>query len=157
MAKRFEDLEVYQLSEQLAAAIWGLVVGWESFAKYRVGGQLVEAADSIGANIAEGSGRGSFKQNCRFARISRGSLLETRHFLRPAFRTKLLTEAHIAQLRPLMTQLSPCLCGYLRSLASIDRKSKEPPNVEYPIFERLEHESLHLRPGDRFLPNSSRP
>ena len=126
MAERFEDLEAYQLAEQLSDAIWELVAGWEAFAKYRVGGQLVEAADSAGANIAEGSGRGTFKENCRFARIARGSFLETRHFLRRAFRRKLLSEEQIAQLQPLLNRLGPCLNGYVRSLARRD-SSKNPP------------------------------
>jgi four helix bundle protein len=78
---------------------------------------LVEAADSVGANIAEGSGRGTFKDNCHFARTARGSFLETRHFLRRAFRRKLLSEKQITQLQPLVSELGPRLNAYIRSLA----------------------------------------
>ena len=74
---QFENLEVYKLSETLADRVWDLVAGWESFARFSVGSQLVRAADSIGCNIAEGSGRGSFKDNRRFVRSARGSLNET--------------------------------------------------------------------------------
>lgn len=35
------------------------------------------AADGIGANIAEGSGRGSMQDKRRFVRMARGSLDET--------------------------------------------------------------------------------
>ena len=73
----FENLDVYRLAEDLADHIWDIVIKWDRFAKYRVGGQLVEAADSVGANIAEGSGRGSCQDNRRFVRIARGSLKET--------------------------------------------------------------------------------
>ena len=124
MAKGFEDLEVYQLSEKLADGIWEMVVQWESFAKYRVGGQLVDAADSIGANIAEGSGRGTFKDNCHFARTARGSFLETRHFLRRAFRRSLLSEEQIAQLQPIVSELGPRLNAYIRSLAQRAKDAK---------------------------------
>ena len=55
----FEKLQVYQLSEKIADGIWNIVVGWDSLAKDTVGKQIVRSADSIGANIAEGSGRGS--------------------------------------------------------------------------------------------------
>ena len=57
MAKSdFENLKVYKLSEALADQIWDVVIGWDRFARDTVGRQIVRAADSIGANIAEGSG-----------------------------------------------------------------------------------------------------
>jgi four helix bundle protein len=63
MAKaNFENLRIYQLAENLADQVWNSVMVWDSFAKDTVGKQLVRAADSIGANIAEGSGRGSFSR-----------------------------------------------------------------------------------------------
>ena len=82
MKTAFEKLEVYQLPERLADAIWDMALGWNSFAKDTVGKQLVRAADSIGANIAEGYGRGTGADNRRFVRTARGSLNETQHFLR---------------------------------------------------------------------------
>jgi four helix bundle protein len=75
----FENLQVYKLGEKLADEIWRVVAGWEIFAKMTVGRQIVRAADSIGANIAEGSGRRSFQDNKRFVRMARGSLNETKH------------------------------------------------------------------------------
>jgi hypothetical protein len=46
-----------------ADGVWNIVVGWDSFARDTVGKQIVRAADSIGANISEGSGRGSLQDN----------------------------------------------------------------------------------------------
>ena len=117
MASRgFEHLDVYVLSEKVADLIWDMVMEWDQFAKDAVGKQLVRAADSIGANIAEGTGRGTYKDNRYFARIGRGSLNETRHFLRRAFRRRLLTEGQIAELQPLIGELGPRLNAYIRSI-----------------------------------------
>jgi len=55
--KSFEDLEVYQLAEELGDQVWDIVIVWPTFAKNSLGYQLVKAADSIGANLAEGFGR----------------------------------------------------------------------------------------------------
>ena len=57
MSKRgFENLEIYRLSEKVADEVWDLAGRWKNFAKDTVGKQLVRAADSVGANIAEGEG-----------------------------------------------------------------------------------------------------
>lgn len=112
----FEKLQVYQLSEKLADSVWDVVVTWDSFAKDTVGKQIVRAADSIGANIAEGSGRGSLQDNRRFVRIARGSLYETIHWLRRSYLRKLLSPAEVKKLRTLVEELSPKLNAFLRSV-----------------------------------------
>ena len=112
----FEKLQVYQLSEKIADSIWNIVIAWDSFARDTVGKQIVRAADSIGANIAEGSGRGSLQDNRRFVRIARGSLYETIHWLRRSYIRKLLSQAEVKNLRALIEELSPKLNAFLRSV-----------------------------------------
>ena len=120
MAKtNFESLRVYQLSETLSDEIWTIVIKWNVFARDTVGKQLVRAADSIGANIAEGTGRGTFVDNRRFVRIARGSLNETQHFLRRAYKRKLLDDKDIRVLRPLVDELAPKLNSYLKSIGKM--------------------------------------
>ena len=63
MAASFEDLRVYQASEALADLIWEIVSRWKPLARDTVGTQLIRAADSIGANIAEGHGRRTYVDN----------------------------------------------------------------------------------------------
>jgi len=118
----FEKLRVYQLAEQLGDAVWDTVCGWKPLAKDTVGKQMIRSADSIGANIAEGSGRGTYKDNRRFVRTARGSLYETRHWLRRAFRRKLLTQDHVDSLKPLMDELSPKLNAYPKSIGPAKNK-----------------------------------
>src|SRR5437588_1244894 len=111
----FETLRVYQLSEDIADKIWSVVLKWHPFARDTVGRQVVRSSDSVGANIAEGVGRGSFQDNRRFVRMARGSLYETRHWLRRAFRRNLLSAAAIDELRTLLEELAPSLDSYMTS------------------------------------------
>jgi four helix bundle protein len=122
----FEELRVYQQSEELADTIWDIVLAWDILSKDTVGKQMIRSADSIGANIAEGHGRGSYAENRRFVRISRGSLYETRHWLRRAYRRKLLTTEQIERLKNLVTNLGPQLNAYLRSIAPPKDKDSGP-------------------------------
>lgn len=102
MAKtNFENLRVYQLSELLADEIWAIVINWQYFEKDTVGKQIVKSADSIGANISEGTGRGSFQDNRRFVKIARGSLNETQHWLRRAYKRNLLKEEEVNRIKPM--------------------------------------------------------
>jgi four helix bundle protein len=121
----FENLRVYQLSEELADTIWDIVLKWDAFARDTVGKQVVRAADSIGANIAEGSGRGSYQDNRRFVRTARGSLNETKHFLRRAWRRRLLTAEQTGKLKPLADNLAPQLNAYLKSIGPVPGESAE--------------------------------
>jgi four helix bundle protein len=112
----FENLRVYHLSEQISDRIWDIALGWNNFAKDTIGKQLVRAVDSIGANIAEGTGRGTFADNRRFVRIARGSLNETKHWLRRAYKRKLLSAKQVDSLKPLIDELAPKLNAYLLSI-----------------------------------------
>ena len=115
----FETLRVYQLSEQLADTIWEIVLEWKVFARDTIGKQLVKAADSIGANIAEGTGRGTYVDNRRFVKIARGSLNETKHWLRRAFRRRLLSDSEVNRLKRIMDELAPKLNAYLKSIGRV--------------------------------------
>ena len=113
----FENLRVYKLAEDIADHIWEIVCKWDYFAKDTIGKQLVNSADSVGANIAEGYGRGSHADNRRFAKISRGSLFEVKHWLRRAFKRKLLSEEEISSLQKLVKELTPKLSAYINSIS----------------------------------------
>ena len=112
----FQDLRVYKAAEHLADTVWNIVVEWDAFAKQTTGRQLVRSADSVGANIAEGAGRGTFKDNRRFVKYARGSFYETKFHLRRAQNRRLL---HLEQTEILMLQmeeLPPMLNAYVNSI-----------------------------------------
>lgn len=132
MAKSgFENLQVYVLAEQLSDRVWKLVWRWPHFAKDTLGKQLVRSADSIGANIAEGTGRGSFVDNRRFAKIARGSLYETRCWLHRAYKRELITREQALEFKVLLDELPPRLNAYLRSIEPVsDRPDDSSSMVE---------------------------
>jgi len=113
---QFEKLEIYQLSEKLADAVWDIVLQWDPFARSTIGIQLVRAADSIGANLAEGTGRGSPRDLKRFVWIARGSMHEIKHWLRRAYHRRLLTTEQVQHLQPILDELAPRLNAYLKSI-----------------------------------------
>lgn len=119
----FEDLEVYRLAEEVGDRVWDLVLGWDNFAKYSMGSQMTRSADSIGANIAEGFGRFHFAENKQFNRIARGSLYETRHWIRRANKRNMISKEKLDLLNGLLNELSPRLNAYIRSIGS---KQKNP-------------------------------
>ena len=119
----YENLEIYKLAEQLADKIWDIVWEWRSLAQDTVEKQIIRSADSIGANIAEGSGRGSDQDYRRFLRIARGPLNETRHWLRRAYKRKLLTEVQVGQLTPMIEKLTPKLNAYLGAIGNYKKRS----------------------------------
>lgn len=125
----FEKLSVYQLAERLADDVWHIVASWDHLAKETVGKQLIRAADSVGANIAEGTGRGTYQDNQRFVRIARGSLYEVRHWLRRAYTRKLIAEDQADQLKPVLDELSPKLNAYLKSIGPVKPVTNNVPQI----------------------------
>ena len=85
-----EDKRIYVAAEEIADEIWDVAVEWPYFVQRSVGLQLVRAADSIGANIAEGMGRFHPNDVCKFLYYARGSLRETIFWLRRAKQRSLM-------------------------------------------------------------------
>ena len=84
------ELRVYQLAIRVGEDVWSFVDGWSWMAKQSVGLQWIRSADSIAANIAEGYGRYSFKENAKFCYYARGSLRESQTWLTKALNRSLI-------------------------------------------------------------------
>ncbi|WP_224090938.1 four helix bundle protein [Nostoc sp. MS1] len=122
-SRRFQELRVYKSAERLADDIWKIVEKWEYLPRETVGRQIIRSADSIGANIAEGVGRGSYQENRRFIKIARGSLYETQHLLRRAYKRSLLTNEQVNTLKLIINELAPQLNAYLKSIGNYPEDS----------------------------------
>lgn len=108
MPLAIDDLRVLQQAEAIADAAWKAVSGWDGFARDAMGKQLIQAADSIGANIAEAYGRFHYGEKLTFFYYARGSLFETKYWLNRAVARGLIDDA--------------ALRGYTAALADLARQ-----------------------------------
>ncbi|MCD4681385.1 MAG: four helix bundle protein [Bacteroidales bacterium] len=95
MEKRYlklNDINAYKIAFNLSNSVWDIVIEWDWFAKKHVGGQFVEAVDSISANLAEGFGRYHKKDKIKFYRYSQGSIKECFDWNEKSKMRKLLTD-----------------------------------------------------------------
>ncbi|HYC51143.1 MAG TPA: four helix bundle protein [Gemmatimonadaceae bacterium] len=101
----FRRLEAYRLAKALARDIYQVTARLPLYLRWRLGGQLDDAAESVGANIAEGCGRKNAEHGnvelIRYLHMSFGSACEVEHriggladrgLISPAECTDLLTK-----------------------------------------------------------------
>jgi len=110
------ELRVYQLAMRAGEDVWSLVDTWPWLAKQSVGLQWIRSADSIAANIAEGYGRYSFRENARFCYFARGSLRESQTWLTKAIRRQLIAPEAADDLTMRFETLRRQLDNYIHSL-----------------------------------------
>ena len=89
--RSYRDLLVWQKGMDLAEEAYTLVKFFPKAEEYRLTSQLLRAAASVPANIAEGNARATRKDYAHFVSIARGSVAEVETFLQLAVRVKLVT------------------------------------------------------------------
>ncbi|MCA9329003.1 four helix bundle protein [Candidatus Saccharibacteria bacterium] len=95
---RFEDMPVWQESQELAVSIYKATNNFPENEKYGITSQVRRSSSSVSANIAEGFGRKSVKERINFYHIALGSLLETKNFLYLSARLELIEQQEIDEL-----------------------------------------------------------
>ncbi len=98
MAGDFRQLEVYRRAVALAGDLYLAVARWPSLDQWSVGLQIIRAADSVGATIAEANGRWHDKDRRRLLWMARGSLHETEHWILQAEERGLLERGTAARI-----------------------------------------------------------
>jgi four helix bundle protein len=91
----YRDLLVWQKAMRLAAEAYRLAKLLPRAEEYRLTSQLLRAAASVPANIAEGHSRGTRKDYANFISIARGSLAETETILLLLVDVKLLRDEQV--------------------------------------------------------------
>jgi four helix bundle protein len=117
------ELDVYKRSMRLAEVIWTEAEDWPSFAKYSIGTQITQSADSIGANISEGHGRYHFGENRQFCYYARGSLQETRTWLQKARSRHLISKERFEEIDAELVEIRKMLNSYINSIGKKNANS----------------------------------
>jgi len=113
---QIEDLQVYQLAMELGEKVWEIVIQWNYFAKDTIGKQLVRSADSVAANLSEGFGRFSYKENKQFCYYARGSLYETKTWLTKGKNRNLVKDEEFNMLNQDIESTGKILNAYIKSI-----------------------------------------
>lgn len=113
---KLEELQVYELSMDIAERIWDIVIKWDYFLKDTIGKQLVKASDSIAANLSEGFGRYFYKENKQFCYYSRGSLFESKTWIRKASTKKLIEEKTYLEIMSELDTIGVKLNNYIKTI-----------------------------------------
>jgi four helix bundle protein len=79
--KGFRRLKVYREASALARELRMAIGSWTPLDVWTVGVQMVRAADSIGANLAEAYGRRTDADRLRLLWVARGSVCELQHWI----------------------------------------------------------------------------
>ena len=111
----FEGLEVYQAARMLVRDVYKLQQKFPKYETYALGDQIRRSASSVTSNIAEGSGRSSYKEKAHFVEIAYGSLMEAFSQLQIAEDLEYLTEKEIDAIRPSFIQVAKMLSGLKKS------------------------------------------
>lgn len=109
---KLDDLRIYMLACEYGDKVWGIVYRWGYFERSTLGRDWARAADSIGANIAEGYGRYHDGEDFHFLSIARGSLEESRHWTQRAAVRNLIEEGVSSELLQILKDLDPQLRSY---------------------------------------------
>ncbi|MFZ5617967.1 MAG: four helix bundle protein [Pseudomonadota bacterium] len=118
--KSHRDLTVWRKAVDLAKAIYKLTDGLPKKEEYRMTAQLVRAAISIPANIAEGNARGTRRDYANFVSIARGSTAELETLLTIVAETNMAPREKIAELLEKADEVGRMLNGLRRSLSNSD-------------------------------------
>ena len=113
------DLVVWQKAMSLAKEAYRLAKLLPNTEQYRLTGQLLRAAVSVPANIAEGHARGTRKDYANFISIARGSLAETETLLQLTVDVELLNAESARTALALFTEISKMLTALLNRLRDV--------------------------------------
>lgn len=116
MAQSYEHLKIWREGVELASLIYKITKKFPKSEIFGIVSQLRRAVVSIPSNIAEGSGRNSPKDFCRFIDIAIGSLNETESLLAVSLKLEYLSNEEFNELMCKIKELGNLLGGFRKYL-----------------------------------------
>ncbi|SRR6266568_2093336 len=111
----FKDLEAWKQARELRKLAYQLAKRLPAEEKYALGSQLRRASLSVTANIAEGFGRFSYRENIQYCRQARASAFEIRDHLTTAYDAGYVSKKEGLAADGLAQRVIQILNGYIRS------------------------------------------
>jgi four helix bundle protein len=105
--KDLSGLRVYKLAVEIGELVWNEVHNWEQFAKWTIGKQIVDSADSISSNIIEGYYRHSSAEKRKFFQYSLASSKETALWFWKAKERKLVSSKKFLEFKNIIDNFTP--------------------------------------------------
>lgn len=123
--RSFEDLDCWKAGRSLRQFVaFEVLPALPRDEKYRLGGQILEAARSVTANIAEGYGRFHYLDNSKFCSNARGSCCEVLDHLITANDEGLIPSALLDRGRHHVTAAAKLINGYIAYLKRAAAETK---------------------------------
>lgn len=110
-----DQLKVYQLSREYSRESWKIYQNLNWQLKKIIGDQFIRSVDSVGANVAEGYGRYHYLDKIKFYYNTRGSLLESKHWLDLLYERKIVDESKYKFMAELYKNINLGLNGLISS------------------------------------------
>jgi four helix bundle protein len=117
-AASYRELAVWQKAMDLAGEVYRLTASFPADERFRLIDQLTRAAVSVPANVAEGSGRGTPRDNAGFISIAKGSANEVETYLLLSIRLGYVDKADASPALHLVDEVSRMLTMLRRRLRS---------------------------------------
>lgn len=111
--KSFTELDVWKKARELKNELFLLSNTFPADERFRLTDQLIRSSRSINANISEGHGRFTYKEQLHFCIQARGSFSETLNHLIDAFDCKYISTEQLTGFKDKLDEVGKLLNGYI--------------------------------------------
>ncbi|MBQ9586111.1 MAG: four helix bundle protein [Muribaculaceae bacterium] len=112
---QFENLDAWKKAKELTILVYQLLAKFPSHERFDLCSQMRRGVISVPSNIAEGSGRISYKEKIHFLEIAYGSLMEVYCQLLIAVELNYIADDDLEQIKPFVFETSRLISGLRRS------------------------------------------